>query len=63
MDKLCSTDLKKYYDPFVGNFLVPIEDWKDEFMIDVMKILLLDKDYYFCTWSDGENDFWCLSSL
>lgn len=63
MDKYCETDLKKYYDPYVGNFLVPIDDWCDKYMEDVKNILTLDRNYYFCAWSDGENEFWCLSSL
>lgn len=61
--KMCKTELKIYYEPFVGNFVVPMEDWKEEFKEDVERILKADHDYYFCAWNDGERDYWCLSNL
>lgn len=63
MTKQCETDLKKYYEPYMGNFLVPVEEWKPEYMADVMNILKQDETYYFKLWNDGESDYWCLSNL
>ena len=57
--------MEKYYNKFIGNYLIPIKDYTKEIENEVKEFLKKHRDYVlmYLSADDGyEEDMWCITN-